>query len=69
MSVKANSTRLPPKTTSVNRKSVNRISSKALRALIEREKKMNESLVEQLKEKSEILAQILDEGGVPKDLR
>lgn len=69
MSVKVNSTRLPPKTTSVNRKSVNRISSKALRALIEREKKMNESLVEQLKEKSEILAQILDEGGVPKDLR
>lgn len=69
MSVKANSTRLPPKTTSVNRKSVNRISSKALRALIEREKQMNESLVEQLKEKSEILAQILDEGGVPKDLR
>jgi hypothetical protein len=69
MSVKANSTRLPPKTTSVNRQSANRISSKALRALIEREKKMNEALVQKLKEQSESLAQILDAGGVPKDLR
>ena len=60
-------TRLPPKT-GVRKPQTNKLSKKAIRALLEKESKMKEDLLQQLDEQSQGLSEILQGGGVPIDL-
>ena len=66
---KANSTRLPPKTNLARKQSSSKpLSKKAKLALMEREKNRKEELSLKLKTGSGRLINILESGGVSKDL-